>query len=638
MMPMMSGGNEESAEGIVSADENQRHIADQGLRLQRLASLARARLTDVIRAGNDRAKADFSFATFLLAEQKKSRSKTIFKMKPILLLGLSLLSLQAQAQHFTHQDSLRGGNGPGRSWWDVQHYDLSVSFDFDRKSIEGTNVLRFAVTAPPHDSLQIDLQELMFLDKATMSGKELEIVKEGNIFWLKYPFSQLAVGTEERIVLKYHGKPRKAVRPPWDGGFTWTEDSNGKPWVAVSCQGLGASCWWPCKDDQGDEPDKGMSMSFHAPEGLTVVSNGRLWKEGEQDTVAEKDPASGMIRQHIYSYTPGTWVLKNPINTYNVTFYIGDYVHWSDTLTGEKGTLDLDFYALRENEAKARRQFAVTQQMLHCFEHWFGPYPFYEDGYKLVEAPYLGMEHQGAVAYGNKYKMGYLGMDRSGTGVGMTFDYIIIHESGHEWFGNNITAKDQADNWIHESFTTYSETLFAECLLGKEKARSYNIGERGNIDNDVPMIGPYGVNQEGSGDIYDKGASLLHMIRTLMNDDEKFRQMLRGLNKEFYHRTVTTQQVESYISRFAGQDFSALFDQYLRMANIPVLEWYRSGKKLYYRFSRVVPGFSLPIKVGSGSKERTIHPKAEWQDISWKDKGGINFGDDFLISPKSVKR
>lgn len=576
-----------------------------------------------------------------------SKKKTI-----LFFCFFCLLSAAATAQQFTRQDTLRGSNGPGRSWWDVQHYALSVDFDFPDKSIKGTNLITFVVTAAPHDSLQLDLQELMFLDrvdwiykrnsKNVVAGdeffRELETMKDGNVFWVKVPAGTWEKGDTIMLQASYHGRPRAAVRPPWDGGFSWTKDSNGLPWVAVSCQGLGASCWWPCKDDQGDEPDAGMDLFFGYPDSLMLVTNGRYDATSKMVTHYEKEIFQGQAQAPVavlHKTERAGWHLRNPINLYNVTFYIGDYVHWSDTLTGEKGRLDLDFYALRENEAKARQHFAVTKQMLHCFEHWFGPYPFYEDGYKLVEAPYLGMEHQSAVAYGNKYKMGYLGSDRSGSGVGMAFDYIIIHESGHEWFGNNITAKDQADNWIHEGFTTYSETIFAECLLGKDKARAYNLGEWNNIGNDRPMIGPYGVNQEGH-DIYDKGSAMLHMMRTLLDNDEKFRQMLRGLNQEFYHRTVTTAQVETYISRSTGYDFQPFFDQYLRTTQIPELQWYRKDKKLYYRFANTVPGFSLILKVGNGQKEKTIRVGREWEHITWKGNG-INFQKDFLIRPVGVK-
>jgi aminopeptidase N len=332
---------------------------------------------------------------------------------------------------------------------------------------------------------------------------------------------------------------------------------------------------------------------------------------------------------------PATWEVKNPINTYNTTFYIGNYASWTDTMKGEKGILDLSFYPLKHNEQKARKHFAVTKQMLHCFEYWMGPYPFYEDGYKLVEAPFLGMEHQSAVAYGNEYKQGYKGIDRSNTGVGLLFDYLIIHESGHEWFGNNITAQDVADNWIHEGFTTYTETLFAECAFGKEKAFEYVRGEwQKNIRNDRPIIGDYGVNDDGSSDKYDKGAAVVHMIRMIINNDEKFRQLLRGLNKDFYHKMVTTKEIEDYISKFAGYDFSALFNQYLRTTQIPTLEYYIKDKQLHYRFIDAVAGFTLPIEASLGRQKATIKPTSEWQSIKWKRGFGMDFSKDFLIKIK----
>jgi aminopeptidase N len=332
----------------------------------------------------------------------------------------------------------------------------------------------------------------------------------------------------------------------------------------------------------------------------------------------------------LFAKTHG-YKVTNPINTYNATFYLGDYISWTDTLMGEKGKLDLSFYVLRYNEERARKHFAVTKQMLHCFEHWMGPYPFYEDGYKLVEAPYLGMEHQSAVAYGNKYQMGYMGADRSKTGVGLLFDFIIVHESGHEWFGNNITAQDVADNWLHEGFTTYTEALFAECAFGKEKAFAYTTGQWHGIDNDVPVIGPYGVHKEGSGDIYDKGSAVVHMVRMIMNDDEKFRQLLRGLNKDFYHKIVTSAQVEDYIGKFAGYNFTPLFNQYLRTTKIPKLEWYIKKKELYYRFSDVVEGFTLPIPITSGRDKAVLTPTAEWQHLKWKKGFDVEFDKNFLI-------
>jgi aminopeptidase N len=387
--------------------------------------------------------------------------------------------------------------------------------------------------------------------------------------------------------------------------------------MAVSCQGLGASVWWPCKDAQWEEPEEGMRISMEVPAGLMAISNGR--KEA-QLTMGDN--------------TITTWEVRNPINNYDVTFYIGDYVHWSDTAMGEKGKLDLDYYVLRNNEAKARKQFEVVKQMIHCFEYWMGPYPFYEDGYKLVEAPYLGMEHQSAIAYGNNYQMGYKGFDRSLSGYGMKWDYIIIHESGHEWFGNNVTARDMADNWIHEGITSYSEVLFTECLVGKEKAGKYSRGLWHNIRNDAPVVAAYGVNEEGTGDIYEKGAAVMHMIRTMTNDDEKFRKMLRGLSAEYYHGTVTTAEVEAYIGKATGLKLNAFFDQYLRTKDIPLLEYSIANNELKCRFTQVVPGFSLPLTVTGGDKTASIQAGSEWQTIPWEGGYNVKFSNDFLIKVK----
>lgn len=567
--------------------------------------------------------------------------------RPFKIIGIWCLLFANTIFAYDRQDTLRGSNGPHRAWWDVQHYSLSVEFDTARKSISGRNTILAKISSTPTDSLQLDLQELMFLDSVVMDGKQLDFSKEGNVWWVKYPFGEKAIGSTISLSAYYNGKPRIAKNPPWDGGFIWTKDSMGNPWIAVACQGLGASSWWPCKDYQGDEPDSGMSLKLVSNSTTIIVSNGKYLNDIQQqnrtlpilETTIYEDGSIKTNGDIVFNYSKDTisyWKVKNPINTYDVSFYKGDYSHWTDTLIGEKGVLNLSFYPLKHNETKARKQFAVAKEMLRCFEHWMGPYPFYEDGYKLVEAPYLGMEHQSAVAYGNEYKMGYKGSDRSHTGVGMLFDYIIIHESGHEWFGNNITARDIADNWIHEGFTTYTETLFAEWIAGKEKAYEYCRGEWKNIRNDRPIIGDYGVNDEGSGDKYDKGAAIIHMVRMMMGDDEKFRQLLRGLNKDFYHGIVTTQQVEDYISTFTGKDLSVFFNQYLRTTDIPELEYYIKNKKLYYRFTNVVSNFSIPIEVNVAfSKQKTgINPTSEWQSIKWKRGFGIEFSKDFLIRIK----
>ncbi|MEO6832887.1 MAG: M1 family metallopeptidase [Chitinophagaceae bacterium] len=502
---------------------------------------------------------------------------------------------------YTHQDTLRGSNGRGRDWWNVVKYDLTINIDTATKTISGTNAMTFKVIAPPRDSMQIDLQEGMELEMphACVDCPQPfsnPFVREGNVYWITKPNQAYKVGGEYSIELNFQGKPRIAKNPPWDGGLIWTKDSLGKPWIAVACQGLGASVWWPCKDYQGDEPDRG--MQFWVEESFErnpykIISNGRFT---DGDSIIQEDPVTGGIATK-WVADIHFWHVQNPINTYDVTFYIGDYAHWHDTLRGEKGVLDLDFYPLKYNEAKARKQWSVVKEMLRCYEYWLGPYPFYEDGYKLVEAPYLGMEHQSAVAYGNQYKMGYLGRDRSGTGVGLSFDFIIIHESAHEWFGNSITAQDIADNWIHEGFATYVESLFAEWIKGKDAGTAYTMGEWKNIKNDRPLIGDYGVNNEGSSDIYDKGSAVVFMIRQMLNDDVKFRELLRGLNKDFYHKIVTTKEVEDYISRFVGKDLKPFFDQYLRSTIIPELHQKLIGKTLSFFWGNAVLDFDAPIAI-----------------------------------------
>ncbi|MDC0009598.1 M1 family metallopeptidase, partial [Winogradskyella sp.] len=394
------------------------------------------------------------------------------------------------------------------------------------------------------------------------------------------------------------GHPKEAKRAPWDGGFSWKKDKNGKHFVATSCQGLGASVWWPNKDHMYDEVDS-MLISVTNPKGLTNVSNGRLRQLVENN--------NNTVTSH--------WFVNNPINNYGVNVNIGDYANFSEVYQGEQGDLDMNYYVLKDNLKKAKTHFKDAPKMMKAFEHWFGPYPFYEDSFKLVEVPYLGMEHQSSVTYGNKYMQGYLGSDLSGTGWGLKFDFIIIHEAGHEWFANNITNKDIADMWIHEAFTTYSENLFLDYYYGKEAAADYVIGTRKNVQNDKPLIGAYHVNNEGSGDMYYKGANMLHTLRQLVEDDEKWRQILRGLNSEFYHKTVTTQEIENYISKQSGIDLTAVFNEYLRDVRIPTFEYKIEGGKLQYHYRTIVDDFNMPVKIKIGDETQWIYPKAEWQTM-----------------------
>jgi aminopeptidase N len=527
-------------------------------------------------------------------------------------------------KQYSRQDTLRGTITPERAWWNVLRYDIEVSPDYTTKTIQGKNRITISVLKAG-STLQLDLQEPMIIDEVNLVSlvaknsnmRNLAVQREGNAWFVTMP--SLPAKSQQTLEVAFHGKPREAVRAPWDGGWIWSKDKQGRPWMTVACQGLGASVWYPCKDHQSDEPDSGASLSITVPDTLVAVGNGRLQGKTTSDGTA--------------TYT---WQVKNPINNYNIIPYIGKYVTWHEDFAGEKGKLDCDYWVLDYDLEKAKKQFTQAPVMLKCFEHWFGPYPFYEDGYKLVETPHLGMEHQSAVAYGNGFQNGYLGRDLSGSGWGTKWDFIIVHESGHEWFANSITSNDIADMWVHEGFTNYSETLFTTCEYGVEAGNAYCIGTRALIQNDVPIIGAYGVNQEGSGDMYYKGGNLLHTIRQIINNDSAFRAILRGLNKTYYHKTVTTKEVEDYISRQSGVDLSKVFDQYLRTTQIPVLEYSIKGRDLRFRFTNCIKGFGMPVKVKLGNEEKWIRAQEDWTIISGNNAGNFTVDKNFYITVKKV--
>ncbi|HEY5391993.1 MAG TPA: M1 family metallopeptidase [Hanamia sp.] len=576
--------------------------------------------------------------------------------KIIAILSFTLLTFNFSfGQEFTHADTLRGSNGPGRNWWNATKYDLHVTFNLEDSSISGYNQISYKALTPRHpDFFQIDLQEPMIIDSIfseagnpsfPLNKRKLSFTRDGNAWFVylqnqqppeiaKHDINKImqthnsgkvtlsAYNAKEisNLVIYYHGKPIVAKNPPWDGGFVYKKDKDGNPWDAVACQGLGASVWYPCKDYQGDEPDSA-EMHFTGPSDLQIISNGRLRNE--------KNNGDGT--------TEYTWAVVNPINNYDITFYIGKFVHFGQIYKGEKGDLTMDYWVLDSNLEKAKVQFKDAPRMMKAFEYWFGPYPFYEDGYKLVDAPYLGMEHQSAIGYGNHYKMGYLGHDLSGSGWGMKWDFIIVHESAHEWFGNNITSIDLADMWIHESFANYAEALFTGYYYGKKAADEYVIGVRKNIRNDKPIIAHYGVNEEGSGDMYYKGGNMLHTIRQVIHNDEKFRNILRGLNKTFYHQTVTSKQVEDYISHQSGINFSKVFDEYLRTTMVPELQYKTVKGKIMYRWINCVQGFNMPLEIyNDKGKLIFIHPTEKFQTVP-KGVKDIKVDENYFVTSKEVE-
>jgi aminopeptidase N len=517
------------------------------------------------------------------------------------------------------QNTEECSNSTYRAWWDVQHYDLSVEILPNKASIRGNVKITFNTLDHPIDTLQLDLKTGLSISSVLQNKNKLKFERKNNHYIVFGNFKQLNFGEQVQLDVAFEGTPAIAKNPPWDGGFIRTTSANGKPWLAVACQGIGASAWWPCKDYPGDEPDKGVDLHCITTNDLMAIGNGLYYGKETKG-----------------KYSTYHWRVENPINLYDVTFYIGDYIAWGDTLRGRNGILSLNYYVLKENFEKSKKQFAVVKPMLHTFEYWLGHYPFYQDGYKLVDAPYLGMEHQSAIAYGNHYKMGYDGYDRSKTGIGLLFDFIIVHESAHEWFGNNISANDVAYSWIQEGFTTYCETIFAESQFGKDSAFQYLHGQWKIIKNKVPVEGKKGVCDSGSADQYEKGAALVHTIRQIIDNDTNFRALLNSLNNDFVHQTVDGKTFENYISRFVRKDLSKVFDQYLRTVQLPILVCKILPTGLVFRWENCVDGFNMPVAVWVNNEKVWIQPKDNtWtqiaQDKPITNEKAIKMDPNFLI-------
>ena len=504
------------------------------------------------------------------------------KTIPVIAVLLLASSFALSQPVFTRADSLRGYLYPERSTYDVSYYGLDVRIDPSDSSLTGSNTILFRATGTS-SVIQLELFENMRIDKATLDGRTdaLPVRREGNAFFVTLP-APLVPGDLHTLVVAYSGKPQVAIRPPWDGGFSYRTDAEGNPWVCVTCQGTGASLWWPTKDHQSDEPDS-MMIAVTVPPGLQNVSNGRL-----RSTTISRD-----------GWTRYEWFISYPINTYNVTFNIGKFAHFSDVYERQGSALTLDYYVMPENLEKAKKQFAEVKTMFECLEPIFGPYPFDRDGFKLIESPHNGMEHQTAVAYGNRYLGGYVG--RASSPVGLEFDFIIIHETAHEWWGNSVTARDIADMWIHESFGAYTEALYVECRWGYEQALAYVNGKKTNVRNDRPIIGIPGVHYQGSGDMYDKGQLVLNTIRSVINDDATWKGLLGGIQRTFRTSIVTADDIFSFLNVVPDLDLSPVFRQYFRTTDIPALELMVVKKgastNLVYRWTNVVDGFTMPFEL-----------------------------------------
>ena len=524
-------------------------------------------------------------------------------MKHRLVFLLFVLGFSVQAQllsnksKFTKADSLRGSLRPERTAFDMLKYHLNIEVNPKQKSISGHNDIRFKVL-DLQNKMQLDLFENMQIDSILLKGKKLEYDRIHNAVFIDLE-EELAKGSSHNLKFYYHGNPLIAKRPPWDGGFIFSKDKNNNPWIAVAVQGTGASLWFPNKDHLSDEPNE-TEISITVPKALVAVSNGRL-----VDEIVNLDDQNKTYH----------WKVTYPINNYNITLNIGDYANFKDKFQD----LDLDYYVLSYNLEKAKGHFEQVKPMMACFYEKLGPYPFINDSFKIVETPYLGMEHQSAVAYGNNYLNGYRGSDLSGTGYGLKFDYLIIHESAHEWFGNSISVKDVADLYIHEGFTTYAESIFVECEYGKQAALDYIYGQRRGIRNDRPIVGPYDVNKEGSSDMYMKGSNIINTLRSLVEDDELWWNTLRQLNSEFAYKTTTSDEVIQFLGKALDKDLTAFFEQYLEYSKIPKL-LIKKGKlknQVKYKWEVDVKEFDMPVEVNLKNDTTWIFPEStEWKTIT----------------------
>ena len=506
----------------------------------------------------------------------------------------------SSAQDFGRADSLRGFLFPERNCFDVTYYHLSLKVDPQEKFIKGFTDIHFDALTD-FDVLQIDLFENLKINRIEFEDQNLSFTREYNAVFISFN-RKVFKGENTSIKVYYEGNPRVAVHAPWDGGFSWEKDKNGTDWIGVSCQGLGASSWWPNKDHQSDEPDS-MLISCQVPGGLQCIANGNLRFHD--------------MRKSTMYYNTYHWFVSNPINNYDVSLNIGDYTHFSDVYVSGQDTLDLDYYVLRYNEEKAREQFQEVKPMLECYEKFFGPYPFWEDGYALVETPYLGMEHQSAIAYGNNYLPGYKG--NTNFIAGLDFDYIIVHETGHEWWGNSITANDISDMWIQETFCTYSEVLFVECMYGYDTMIKYVENQMRMIRNDKPIVGIPHVHRKGSSsDMYHKGSAVLHTIRNLIENDSLWYDLMLSMTDHFKHQTIDGRDVLNYINEKSGYNFDELYEQYLYTANLPQFQYKiirKRGKKyLQYRWE-ANEKFDMPIKLRLKPNEWSwVFPSKEWQE------------------------
>jgi len=543
-------------------------------------------------------------------------------MRCIFLFFISFLLLSSiNAQNFSRKDSLRGNLTSLRTCYDVIFYDLFLIVDDKSKSIVASfNSIHFQAKEN-FNKIQIDLAENLHINKIEFLNQDLKYERDFDAVYIYFP-KQIQKNEIHKIKVYYEGVPKIAKNPPWDGGFSWKQDKNKNPWISVSCQGIGASTWWPCKDHQSDEPDS-MRITGVVRSSLQFISNGSLRDQ--------KEYFSDVLNSNVIE---SCWFVSYPINNYNVTLYIGEYIHFSDIYVKKRDTLMLDYYVLKNNLIKAKNHFKQVKPMLRCFESYFGKYPYWNDGYALVEAPYLGMEHQSAIAYGNNYLAGYRGnisyIDS------LNFDFIILHETGHEWWGNSITTNDIADMWVHEGFCTYAEVLYVECMYGYDKMLSYVNNQKKNVKNDRSIIGKYNLNFKGSSDMYSKGSLMLHTLRNVINNDSIWFKLIMDISINFRDKTIDGEEIIKYINDRTEIDLTKFFYQYLNNRKIPIFEYklqkHGANYTLLYKW-KAIDGFNMPLKIFYGEENKIIYPTNLWKelDLGFFDIETFNVRDDLFF-------
>lgn len=538
---------------------------------------------------------------------------------PVLFLLSCTLCLAAHSQ--SGQENMPDFTSPEQAWWNVLHYSIAIRPDFRTRTLSGTNAIEFRALRPGRELL-LDLSAPMKIRSVRWRGRLLPVFPKADGALVRFP-RQIAAGELITIDVAFEGHPREAVNPPWEGGWIWKKDSLGRPWMSLADESPGGMLWLPCKNASYDEPDSGVTLSITVPDTLVGVGNGRLL--GRHPAAAAAGPAAAPVA----GWTTWEWAVTNPINNYDICPYVGKYVTWHHNYAGLKSNLDCDYWVLDYNREKAERHLRDVDTLMSCFEYWMGPYPFYADSYKVVESLMAGMEHQSGIAYGNGFEDGYRGKNLSGTPWGLRWDFILVHESGHEWFGNSISANSWQHGWIHEGFTKYLETLYTTWLFGTEAGNDYTLGIWKRIRNDQPIIG------SGTSDEYNKSCAMLHMIRQIVGDSA-FRRCLHDLNTRYYHSTVNTAEVMACVNQSTGRDFSLVFKQYLTTTRVPVLEYRLEGDSLAYRWTNCVQGFEMPVKVSpAGGVGFFINPGERWQKVRWPG-GALIVDRNFYVSAKAV--